>query len=83
MSKTGENTMKIIDSTINELNELEPSEAVDVFNFIMAIKKKQTNRNRQLGKRHAPDSFMKVREALKNCSGSLSADIVENRIERI
>ena len=75
--------MKIIDSTINELNELEPSEAVDVFNFIMAIKEKQTNRNRQIGKPHAPNSYMKVREALKNCSGSLSVDIVENRIDRI
>ncbi len=75
--------MKIIDSTINELNELEPSEAVDVFNFIMTIKEKHTNRNRKCGQPGAADSYMKVREALKDCSGALSEDVIENRIERI
>jgi len=75
--------VKIIDSTINELNQLGPSEAVDVFNFIMTIKEKQTDRSGQIRNRHAADSYMAVRDALKNCAGSLSADIREDRAERI
>jgi len=71
--------MKIIDSTISELNQLKPGEAVDVFNFVMTIKAKQTKRIEKMAGEH---TSKKVREALKNCSGSLSADIVGHREER-
>ena len=75
--------MKLIDSTISELNQLEPGEAVDVFNFIMTIKAKQTKRVGKMGGEYTTNSYRKVREALKNCPGSLSADIVGHREERI
>jgi tRNA A-37 threonylcarbamoyl transferase component Bud32 len=75
--------MKIIDSTISELNQLKPGEAVDVFNFVMTIKAKQTKRIEKMAGEHTSNSYRKVREALKNCSGSLSADIVGHREERI
>jgi len=72
--------MKVIDKTIKELNDLDPDEALNVFNFVLALKEKPKPYH---NKRPQPDAYQNVRKALKNCSGTLSSDIIADREERL
>lgn len=70
--------MKIKEETIKELNQLPPYQLSKVYDFIQAIKKEpaQPLRNRQT-------SYLRTREILKKCSGSLADDIVADRDDRV
>ena len=72
--------MKVIDKTIKELNDLDPDEALNVFNFVLALKEKPKPYHK---KRPQPDAYQNVRKALKNCSGTLTSDIIADREERL
>jgi len=70
--------MKIKEETIKELNQLPPYQLSKVYDFIQAIKKEpaQLPRNRE-----AP--YLRTREILKKCKGSLADDIVADRDDRL
>jgi len=72
--------MKIKEETIKELNQLPPYQLSKVYDFIQAIKKEplpaQPSRNRQT-------SYLRAREILKKCSGSLADDIAADRDDRV
>jgi len=72
--------MKVIDKTIRELNDLNPDEALNVFNFVLALKEKPKAHHKKLLQ---SDAYRNVRKALKNCSGTLSNDIIADREERL
>lgn len=72
--------MKVIDKTIKELNDLNPDEALNVFNFVLALKE-TPKVNRRKGPQ--PDTYRNVRNALKNCPGTMSDDIIADREERL
>jgi hypothetical protein len=70
--------MKVKEKTIHELEELEPSEVLRVYDLILLLKKKLP-KSKRAGKVLA---YMRVRDALKKCQGSLSEDILLGREER-
>ncbi len=72
--------MKVIDKTIEELNDLDPDDALNVFNFVLSLKGKH---RKPVQPEASPAAYLAVRDALKNCSGSLSDDIIEERSERL
>jgi len=67
---------KLKELAISELNSFNSIEMAKVFDFIQLIK----DNNRKIP--HKPDtSYLKVREALKDCTGSLSDEILHEREE--
>jgi hypothetical protein len=72
--------MKVINKTIEELKTLEPDEALDVFNFVLSLKGKH---RKMVQAEMPPEAYMAVRDALKNCSGSLGDEIINQRSDRI
>ncbi len=71
--------MKIKEVAINELGELTPRDLFKVYDFMVSIRDKKNN---QLIRRH-PSAYIRVRQILKECRGSLSNDILLNREDRI
>lgn len=63
---------------MNDLNNFNSIEMVKVYEFIQIIKEK-----RQAMPLKANVSYLKVREALQGCSGSLSEDILRERDENL
>ena len=72
--------MKVIDKTIRELHDLDPDEALNVLNFVLTLKEKPKAQHK---KRPQSDAYRNVRKALKNCSGTLSSDIIAGREEQL
>ncbi|RZD14214.1 MAG: hypothetical protein EVJ47_05980 [Candidatus Acidulodesulfobacterium ferriphilum] len=70
--------MKLKDQTIKELEYLEPSEIIKVYDMVIALKSSQIKPVKKSGL-----SYMKTRKALENIKGSLGKDIVLLREERI
>jgi hypothetical protein len=70
--------MKLKDQTIKELEYLEPSEIIKVYDMVIALKSSQIKPVKKSGL-----SYMKARKALENIKGSLGKDIVLLREERI
>lgn len=71
--------MKLKEQAIKKLDELEPEALARVYDLIVALKR--TNQAKK-SKTTAAD-YIKVREALKQCKGSLSEDIIQEREDRI
>ena len=67
------------EQTIKELDELKPQALAKVYDLISELKR--TNQAKK-SKTTAAD-YLKVREALKQCKGSLSEDIILEREDRI
>lgn len=70
--------MKLKDQTIKELEYLEPSEIIKVYDMVIALKSVQIKSVKKNGL-----SYIKARKALENIKGSLGKDIVLLREERI
>ena len=70
--------MKLKDQTIKELEYLEPSEIIKVYDMVIALKSSQIKPVKKSGL-----SYMKTRKVLENIKGSLGKDIVLLREERI
>jgi hypothetical protein len=65
----------IKEQTIKELNELNPEALAIVYDLITKLKRtSQAKKSKMI----AAD-YIKVREALKQCKGSLSEDIIQER----
>jgi hypothetical protein len=71
--------MKVKEQTIEELNHLRPTEMLEVYNLILSLKNSKNN----IPSKKSETAYLKVREALKHCQGSLAEDILLQRKERI
>ncbi|OEU80718.1 MAG: hypothetical protein BA872_01185 [Desulfobacterales bacterium C00003060] len=71
--------LNIKEQTIKKLDELKPEALAKVYDLITELKR--TNQAKK-SKPTAAD-YIKVREALKQCKGSLSEDIILEREDRI
>ncbi len=71
--------LNIKEQTIKELNGLKPEALARVYDLITELKR--TSQAKKI-KTTAAD-YIKVREALKQCKGSLSEDIIQGREDRI
>lgn len=67
--------MKLKEMAIKELDELNPEALARVYDLITELKR--TNQIKK-GKTITED-YLKVREALKQCKGSLSEDVIQER----
>jgi len=70
--------MKIKEQTIKELEELKPRELIRVYDLILSLKRKPEER-----RKGGSPAYLRVREALKQCKGSMSEDILLDRENRI
>lgn len=71
--------MKLKEQTLKELDGLNPSELCAVYDLIISMKTKK--RPRLQGSQSI--ASRRVRESLKLCKGSFSADIINGRADRI
>ena len=70
--------MKLKEETIKEINQLPPEELIRVYDFIQFIKKEQIKG----GTKERPP-YLRSREILRKCEGSLADDIINGRKERV
>ena len=71
--------VKLKEQAIKELDELKPEALARVYDLIIELK-----RSDQAKKTKATTAdYLKVRKALKQCKGSLSEDILQEREDRI
>ena len=70
--------MKLKDQTIEELEHLEPSEIIKVYDMVIALKSVRVKPVKKSGR-----SYINARKALESLKGSLGKDIVILREERI
>jgi len=71
--------MKLKEQAIKKLDELKPEALARVYDLIIELKRtSQAKKSKMI----AAD-YIKVREALKQCKGSLSEDIIQEREGRI
>ena len=70
--------MKIKEQTIKELEELRPAELFRVYELILSLKKTKEKQFKE-----PTLAYMRGREALRQCKGSLSEDILAARENRI
>jgi len=71
--------MKVKEETINELEKLNPDELMMVYDLILSFKRRKP---KQKAKERS-SAYIRVRNALKQCKGPLSRDILSDREERI
>ena len=71
--------MKVKEKAIKELENLNPNELMMVYELILSFKGRQP---KQRSKTDLP-IYRKVRNALKQCKGALSEDILAAREERV
>jgi len=75
----GISMLNIKEQTIKELDELKPEALAKVYDLITELKR--TNQAKK--SKTTAAGYLKVREALKQCKGSLSEDIIQEREDRI
>ena len=71
--------MKLKEQAIRKLDELKPEALARVYDLIVELK--QTNQVKK--NKTITADYIKAREALKQCKGSLSEDIIQEREDRI
>ncbi len=71
--------MKLKEQAIKKLDELKPEALARVYDLIIELKR--TNQAKK--SKMTTADYIKTREALKQCKGSLSEDIIQEREDRI
>ncbi len=71
--------MKLKEQAIKRLEELKPEALARVYDLITELKRTDKAKKRKT----TNTEHLKVREALKQCKGSLSEDIIQEREDRI
>ena len=71
--------MKLKEQAIKRLEELKPEALARVYDLITELKRTDKAKKRKT----TNTDYLKVREALKQCKGSLSEDIIQEREDRI
>ena len=72
--------IKIKKRTIRELDELKPDALVKVYDLITELKRTM---NEVKKTKTTTSDYMKVREVLRQCKGSLAEDVTLEREDRI
>ena len=67
--------MKLKDQAIKKLDELKPEALARVYDLIVELKRTEQAEKRKI----TTANYIKVRKALKQCKGSLSDDIIQER----
>ena len=71
--------MKMKDKTIKELEGLKPDDLLKVYDLVLSLKRDLDKK----AKGETTPPYVRVREALKSCKGSLSEDILSLREDRV
>ncbi len=71
--------MKLKEQAIKKLDELKPEALARVYDLIIELKRTSQAKKSKM----TVTDYMKVREALKQCKGSLSEDVIQEREDRI
>ena len=71
--------MKLKEQAIKKLNELKPEALARVYDLIIELKRADQAKKSET----TTADYMKVRKVLKQCRGSLSDDIIQEREDRI
>lgn len=72
--------MKVRSQAIEELGLLNPTELLKVYNLILSLR----GTSHGNGQTQKPGTaYLRTRQALKNCKGSLSQDIILEREDRV
>ena len=71
--------MKLKEQAIKKLDELKPEALARLYDLIIELKR--ADQAKKSGTAGA--DYIKVRKALKQCKGSLSDDIIQERADRI
>ncbi len=64
-----------------EIESLDPHNILRVYDLVLSLKNQDKDKKAEAKK--AGNGFRRTRLALKNCTGSLSDDIIEERNDRI
>ncbi len=75
--------MKAKEQIIQELNRLSHVEILKLYNLISALRGDLSPKKKAKSSMGFNTAYLKAREALKNCKGSLADDIIADREERI
>jgi hypothetical protein len=70
--------MKIKEKAMKELEAMTPSEVIMLYDLMLSLKTKAKEKLLNHSK-----AYLKVREALSECKGSLSNDILMGREDRV
>lgn len=71
--------MKVKDRLLRELEALSPQSLMKVYDLVISLKEQ----DRTYSKRRTNQGHLRTRRALKNCVGSFSDDIWDERNERL
>ena len=71
--------MNLEEQTIEEIKQLPPKDLTRAYNFILLLK--ETKRPGQRKQKKA--AYLRAREVLSKCKGSLSEDIIQYREDRV
>ena len=71
--------MTLKQQTIEEIKQLPPKELTRAYNFILLLKEKK----RPAHEKQKKAAYLRAREVLSKCKGSLSEDIITNREDRV
>jgi hypothetical protein len=72
--------MKAKEQIIQELNHLNRMEILRVYNLISALKSNMPHEGKLKRSGRFSTAYLRAREALKNCKGSLADEIIACRI---
>ncbi|MEW6063964.1 hypothetical protein P378_06255 [Desulforamulus profundi] len=71
--------MQAKERLLKEIESLSPHHILKIYDLVLALKKQ----NHQVVLRKNPTGYLRARAALRNCKGSLSKDIIEERNDRL
>ena len=71
--------MKAKEQVIEALGTMKPADLLKIYNMVLSIK----SGTERLQPKSQVKAYLKVRESLKNCQGSLANDIILDREERL
>ncbi len=75
--------MKIKEQAMKELENMNPSGLMIIYDLILTLKNQDTDRPVRTKNNKTTESYKKVRNALKQCRGSLGEDVLSAREDRI
>lgn len=71
--------MQAKERLLKEIESLNSQQILKIYELVLTLKKQ----NQQVAPRNNPTGYLRTRAALRNCKGSLSEDIIEERNDRI
>jgi len=75
--------MKMKEQLVKELDLLNRIEILQLYNLVLAIKSESGAKKKSKPLQRFNKAYLKAREALRECKGSLADDIISDREERV